>query len=306
MNYKSFDLSSKIKESENELGLKINNNGIIKIRPSLIANWEYRDRRESEIGNIEHLSNSIRVNGQAQPIIITKISDTFKPKEQKNNEKYIVIAGYRRWLACKSMDIDIECIEKNISINEAIGILLAENEKENVSDYSKGILYGNLIKDEKITQNELSIRLGINKNKLSNYIAFKDFPLNLVDAISDINNISARTAGYIRSMLKKGNKYLEALIKHAEVISSGAGERVLEKLIKSELEGKKHKTSTIVDSLVCNDKKLNIFLNGTIKISKSVLNDTDYKNFIIEVKSIFQKYYENKEPSLPDTIVEKI
>lgn len=141
MSFKSFDLSSKIKESEDELGIKLNQQGIIKINPSMIANWEYRDRNETELGDIQHLSNSIKVNGQAQPIIVTHITNDFKAKNENGNEKYVVIAGYRRWLACKNLNIDVECLIKDISISEAIGILLAENEKENVSDYSKGGLY---------------------------------------------------------------------------------------------------------------------------------------------------------------------
>ncbi len=112
-----------------------------------------------------------------------------------------------------------------------------------------------------------------------------------LNAISDMSNVSARTAGYIRSLIKKGDKYIKALIKHARVIREGSGERVIARLIKSELEGKTNKNATIIESLVYNEKKLDIFSNGKIQFSKPTYEHEDYKKFLLEIKTLFEKYY---------------
>ena len=65
-----------------------------------------------------------------------------------------------------------------------------------------------MIKDERITQKELSKRLGLNKNKLSNFMAYSEFPSEFITSILSLNNISSRTAGYLRTLFNKGDKYL--------------------------------------------------------------------------------------------------
>ncbi|WP_119344946.1 hypothetical protein [Facilibium subflavum] len=115
--------------------------------------------------------------------------------------------------------------------------------------------------------------------------------------MSTRRNISARTAGYIRSLVKKGDKYITALIKHARAIRDGSGERVIERLIKSEIEGKSNKTSTVIETLVCDEKKMDIFTNGKIQFSKSIYEDKHYNKILVEIKNTFQKYYGEKNGS---------
>jgi len=292
MSFKNFNLSEKIAESENELGVKINTSDISSLDPLEITNWEYRDRNDNELGDISHLANSISTNGQAQPIIVTLINDVFKAKES-TDAKYVVIAGYRRWLACKSINLHVESIVKKLSFQEAIGYLLAENQKQDVSDSSKGQLYSKLIKEEKITQNDLSERLGINKNKLSNYMSYESFPLEFINAVKDMSVISARTAGYLRSLFKKGDRYKNSLIKHSRAIANGAGERVIQRLVDGDLNPEIIKSDNkIIETVGSSDKKAEIYSNGNIIISECAQKDKNYDIFLSEFNVLFKTHFD--------------
>ena len=195
-----------------------------KIEPDEIANWEHRDRRDFELGNIEDLADSIELKGQAQPIILVKKSDLFKSTET-NNCRYIVIAGYRRWLACRSRNILVDSIVRNMTFEQAIACLVSENEKEVVSDYSKGLFYNNLLKKEGITKRALHERLGIKKGVFDNYISFSEVPSDIWEAVGDLSKVSARTSATIKLLSQKGSDYKTALISIAKKIADGIGEK---------------------------------------------------------------------------------
>lgn len=220
-----------------------------KIEPDQIENWEYRDRRDFELGNIDELAESIEIKGQAQPIILVKSSDIFKSSE-KTNCRYIVIAGYRRWLACKSRNITVDSIVRNMTFDQAIACLVSENEKEKVSDYSKGIFYYKVLKKEGVTKRALHERLGIKKGMFDNYISFSEVPSEIWDAVGDLSRVSARTSSTIKLLCQKGDEYKRALISIANKIAEGIGEKKIISLVNIEISkntaNKEFKSSTRV------------------------------------------------------------
>ena len=220
-----------------------------KIDPDQIENWEYRDRGDFELGNIEELAESIELKGQAQPIILVKSSDIFKSSE-KSNSRYIVIAGYRRWLACKSRNITVDSIVRNMTFEQAVACLVSENEKEKVSDYSKGIFYSKVLKKEGLTKRALHERLGIKKGMFDNYISFSEVPSEIWDAVGDLSRVSARTSSTIKTLCQKGDEYKRAIISIANKIAEGIGEKKIISLVNIELSkntiNKEFKSSTRV------------------------------------------------------------
>lgn len=213
---------------------------IIKIDPNDISNWEYRDRQDFELGNIEELADSIQNNGQAQPIVVVKTGKIFSSSESKAS-KYIVIAGYRRWLACKSRNIFIDAIVRDMTFEQAIGCLVSENEKEKVSDYSKGMFYSKLLKKEDITKKKLYEKLGINRCVFDNLISFSEVPEEIWAAVGDMSKVSSRTSSTIKMLCGKGSDFKEALIAIASKISEGIGEKKIIALVNSELKKSNHK-----------------------------------------------------------------
>jgi len=226
---------------------KIQDNSLVKLEPKKIGNWEYRDRQPFEIGDISELADSIKKKGQAQPIVVVKADDTFKSIDNVECE-YIVIAGYRRWLACKSMGLMIDAVIKHMSFEQAVLCLVSENEKESVSDYSKGMFYKNLLDKEKISKKELYERLGLKRTNFDNYLSFSDVPEEVWSAIGDPRKVSARTAAVIKSFCNKGEIYKQAILSISEHIANGAGEKKISALVEKRVQkkGERNKYATRV------------------------------------------------------------
>ncbi|STX81240.1 chromosome partitioning protein ParB [Legionella busanensis] len=232
---------------------------VVKKDPCEIGNWEFRDRQEFELGDIEALSISIASKGQAQPIILVEVNDVFRAKDNAA-VKYVVIAGYRRWLACKLKNIPVDSIIRKLSFEQAISCLVSENEKEKVSDYSKGMFYYSLLQKERVTKKTLYERLGINRSVFDNFLSFAEVPKEVWEAVKDMRNVSARSSATIKSICQKGEKEKNAIISIADKIALGIGEKKITALV-------------------------NKIINENDRVAKSATRVAFSKNIFIEVKN---------------------
>ncbi|WP_203455730.1 ParB/RepB/Spo0J family partition protein [Legionella sp. MW5194] len=256
---------------------------IVSLHCDLLDTWEFRDRKGFELGDIAALANSIRSKGQSQPIVVVKASEEFKPRNN-SGAHYVVIAGYRRWLACKTHHLPVEAVIKTLSFDEAIACLVSENEKEDVSDYSKGFFYAGILKTERMTQDILAEKLGISSSRLSQYLAFSQIPDTLWQAIGDISKVSARTAAAIRSILHHGESHREALYRLAPLIARGCGEKRLREEVEM-LVLKNMKASNDPYQVIFNNKTLMTIRRGQIHFDKSIVNQPDFPEFCKKIET---------------------
>lgn len=279
---------------EDELG---QSERIIKLRCDDIDTWEFRDRKIFELGDIDELASSIQTKGQCQPIVVVKASEEFKPKDNANAQ-YVVIAGFRRWMACKKHELEVQAIIRNLNFEQAIAVLVAENEKENVSDYSKGFFYHSLLQTEKITQDQLSRKLGINPSVLNSYLAFAQVPKEIWEAVGDLSRVSAKTAATIRAIANKGKMYVEALIAIADKISHGFGEKRIQETVNVLLEKKlKRQPQNRLQDYRMHYKGKNLMElhNGRIKLDPGIVNHEHYAEVINGFEKVlkdFADFYE--------------
>lgn len=269
-----FDLSNSLKEKmekySKEEGIL---NNIVEIDTSKIDTWEYRDRKEFELGDIGQLAKSIEINGQIQPIVVTPQSLSIKAKSNKDAQ-YIVIAGYRRWLACKKNGKKVRClIENDITVEQAISSLLAENEKESISDYSKGMFYYSVLKGEKITQSKLAEKIGMTPTSLKNYLSFSRVPDEVWNEVKNMSKVSSRTSAEIASISSLGKKHVDALIAIADKIALGYGEKRIKKLVNDYLKNKKSdKTTKTIKKFKINGMECMKNSGNKILIDTSIIN----------------------------------
>lgn len=221
----NFSLSEAIRERfelvEEELGCA--SERIIQLECESIDTWEFRDREHFELGDLDELALSIEHKGQCQPIVVVSASEVFKPKDNPDAQ-YIVIAGYRRWMACLKHQLKVDAVVRDISFEQAVATLVSENEKENVSDWSRGLFYHSLLQKGQITQEQLSRQLNMNPSHLNQYLAFAQVPSEVWEAVKDLSRVSAKTASTIRSLANKGGIYLEAILAIADKIAKGYGD----------------------------------------------------------------------------------
>ncbi len=287
---------SKMEQTQSDLDFIAKNNAIVekvlKVDPNDIGNWEYRDRQDFELGDISALSESIETKGQAQPIIIVEASDLFRSSDN-SLAKYVVIAGYRRWLACKSKNILIDAIVRRLSFDQAISCLVSENEKEGVSDYSKGIFFYSLLKKESVTKKNLYERLGINRSVFDNYLSFAEVPIEVWNAVKALNKVSARTSATIKSICQKGESEKQAIIAIADKIASGIGEKKINMLVNRILAGEKSVSNKNATRVAFSK---NIFMeikNDTLIVTAKKIRADDINKLQEEFSKVIENHFKD-------------
>jgi ParB family chromosome partitioning protein len=287
------DIEDRLKKASSELGsLSIQNETAIKkINTDDILNWEYRDRKDFELGDIDHLAESIKNNGQAQPIVLVEYSDIFK-SDNGDKSKYIVIAGYRRWLACKKNKCDVEAVIKDLSFEQAVSCLVSENEKEGISDYSKGVFYNSLLSSGNVKKIDLYTKLGLSKSAFNNYLAFTEIPDELIESIDDLSKVSSRTAYEIKRLSLKGRKYIDVLVKISPQIRNGAGEKTINSLINKHLSSKSGKLRPFKYS---HNGTLAFTSSGNkIVFSKAILSSPKYEEIMRSIQQLSNEILDNE------------
>ncbi len=302
----NFCLSEAIRERfesvEEELGYA---ERIVQLDCEEIDTWEFRDRERFELGDLDELALSIQHKGQCQPIIVVETSEIFRPKEN-NKAPFVVIAGYRRWMACKKHAMKVHAVIREFNFEQAIAALVSENEKENVSDWSRGLFYHSLLHKEKITQEQLSQRLNISPSILSQYLAFVQVPSQIWEAVGNLSRVSAKSAATVRAIANKGEMYIQALIAIADKIGKGYGDKrirdevnkyLTKKLnIKPPHKIKKHQFKYHGKTLLTMNK-------DKIKLNKDIVNHDHFKELLETLEkdiADFADHYllKNNKPAL--------
>ena len=133
-------------------------------------------RLEYNKEKIKELAESIKENGLIQPIIV-----------KKDNNKYQIIAGHRRFLAFKQLNKEsIPAIVKNEQDNEEI-ITLTENLiRENLNHLEIALSIENILEKKLVkNQSELAKKLAINESTLSRYLKLLKLPEKIKQYIKE-------------------------------------------------------------------------------------------------------------------------
>ncbi|BCD92667.1 hypothetical protein fh0823_28040 (plasmid) [Francisella halioticida] len=181
------------------------------IPSSKILRWEGKDRPENELGNLDALAHSMKTVGQQVPCIV-------RPK----NDHYELIVGECRWRAAIIANINLKAIICEIDDRTASIIQAVENEQRNdLSDYAKGMSYYRKIQRGILTQKDLIEVLNISKEQVTKLLSFSKIPKNVNEAIKDFRKVSARTSYEISRLSRKSMEHQEAIIYYADKIREG-------------------------------------------------------------------------------------
>lgn len=251
---------------------------IIDVDPARCRNWAYSDRNNFELGDIEDLAEDIKNNGQLQPAIIRKINNL--------DYDYEVIAGERRWRACSLAGLTLKAVVIEKDDLDCLIIQTSENKKHGLSPYSLAKVYMKLMDDLKISQNELSKRLGMPKTSLSDLMAFNKVPQVVWDHVEDMTKVSPTTASFLAGICSISQTYCDAVISISSSIQNGIGVEGLKKLIDKVLSNSKtHRNNTTVFESESGEPLFRLSSTGRISISKSLLKKIDMQDFGEHVKN---------------------
>lgn len=168
------------KEIEKEvISLKITN-----LEPN-----ENQPRKVFDQEKLEALAQSIKEHGVIQPIIVKK----------KENGFYMIIAGERRWRAARIAGLkEIPVVIKEYDEKTITEISLIENlQREDLNPIEEAMGYERLLKDFKMTQEEISQRVGKSRPAITNTMRI----LNLSPAVKKLVEQLEISPGHGRALL---------------------------------------------------------------------------------------------------------
>lgn len=207
-------------ESKEELKGKILNLKVTEVEPN-----KNQPRKSFNEESLEELAESIKEYGLIQPIIVTK-----------EEGYYAIVAGERRWRACKKAGLkEIPAIVRESDERKNKEIALIENiQREDLNPIDKAMGIKCLMEDYNLTQAEVAQKLGKSRSAITNSIRI----LNLDSRVLDMVRIGKLTEGHCRALLSipDGDKQYEMALRFLE---TGASVREVEK--KTQLKKKMKK-----------------------------------------------------------------
>lgn len=233
---------------------------IIEIDLSYIDLNENQPRKDFCDDDIKELSRSIKENGLIQPITVTK----------RDNGRYLLIAGERRYRAAKMANIDkLSAYIMELPQYKILEVSLIENiQRKDLNPIEIAHSLDSILKNRNITQEELSLSIGKSRASIANYIRLLKLPTEIQKGLIE-NKLSM---GHARAILAIDDHSTQTDL-YKKVVSNGLSVRQIENLIRDILSGKAGKADNSVKPEEKSDD-FNLLIN---QLSKTFLSKVTIK-----------------------------
>lgn len=220
-------------------------------------------RKKFDKTAIEELAATIEAHGLLQPILV-----------EKKENYYVVITGERRLRACRHLKLKTIWAEvKDLSEQEVLEIALIENiQREQLDAIEEAVVFQQLLEKQKITQEELSRRIGKNRTTIANRIRLLQLPVSVQTAVAD----GRLSEGQVRPLLSFKDTSLQEQLAQ-EIIQKGFNARQIESLVKDRKESKKKSTANSSkkpsQEIIQMQKKLEEFFSARVQLQHNSKNN---------------------------------
>ena len=222
---------------------------------SIMPNPE-QPRVHFDQAEIAGLAQSIQHVGLLQPIIV-----------RKQGDEYFIVAGERRWRACKLLGKPtIRAIVMNTSEEQNLTLALIENiQRTNLDPIEEAKAYKILSTRFKLKQSEISDRVGKYRATVANILRLLNLPEHMQEALQD----GKINVGHAKLLLSVSMEEQKAL--YEKIINQGLSVRDVERAIaevpKSSIKKKKKAKDAHLRKL---EEELIAFLGTRVAIHHSV------------------------------------
>ncbi len=186
-------------------------------------------RQDFDPKALEELAQSIRQHDIIQPLTVTKLP----------SGKYKLIAGERRWRAAKLAGIkDVPVYLRVVDDKQILELGLLENlQRENLNAIEIGLSYQRLIDECAMTQEDVAVRMGMDRSTVSNYIRMLKLPPDIVVAVRN----GSLSMGHARALINAGEVDKQLYV-YNTILSKKLSVRQTEDLVKQMYKPAKGKT----------------------------------------------------------------
>jgi len=249
-------LSALLKDPDNDIKSVADKNAdklvgnIIELDIESIEINPFQPRTNFNEDTLQELAKSIKELGVIQPITVRKL----------DFNKYQLISGERRLRASKL--IGLKTIPSYIRLandNESLVMALVENiQRHDLDPIEVAISYQRLIEEIKLTQEELSERVGKKRSTITNYLRL----LKLDPIIQTGMRDGFISMGHGRALINIDNQDVQSDIYH-KVVTQNLSVRETEALVKNYQESLKPKAakSTKSNSFEIKEAEKKVFSN---------------------------------------------
>ena len=195
------------KEDKKESKLK-------ELKLSDIIRDEEQPRREFSEESIQALANSIKEHGVLQPIVVTK-----------EDGKYKIVAGERRWRAAKLANLDtIPAIIRTLDSQNRLELSVIENaQREDLNPLELATAYAKLASQFNLTTEDIAAKVGKSEVSIQSYMRL----LNLPDFAKQIMVKEKLTEGVMRPLVARDEATIKKVL--PKIVKEGWTARQVER-----------------------------------------------------------------------------
>ena len=175
-------------------------------------------RKVFDIEKLQLLADSIQEHGIVQPIVVKKNDNGF----------YTIIAGERRWRAARIAGLsDVPVVIKDYDEKTVAEVSLIENlQREDLNPIEEALGYSRLIEEFKLTQDEVSKKVGKSRSAVTNSLRL----LNLAPNVKKLVEQLEISAGHARALLAIDDMDLQEKIAY-QIIEKDLSVRQIENYV---------------------------------------------------------------------------
>ena len=236
---------------------------------------EEQPRREFNREALEALASSIAEHGVLQPIVVTK-----------EDGKYKIVAGERRWRAAKIAGLDkIPAIVRTLDSQNRLELSIIENaQREDLNAIELATAYAKLQTQFNLTAEEIGVKVGKSEQSVNNTLRL----LTLPDSVKKVMVKEKLTEGVMRPLVAKDEKTIKKVL--PKIVKEGWTARQVERYVAIH----KPKSSTAAIKSIKQKKTedaLSAKFDATVVINNQSLtfkckSETDLENLIKNLKKI--------------------
>ena len=191
-------------------------------------------RKQFDEDAIEELADSIKQYGVIQPLIV-----------QKKDKYYEIIAGERRWRACKKAGLkEVPVIIKNYDEKETLKISLIENlQREDLNPIEEAKAYEQLYNTYGLKQDEIAASVSKSRTAITNIMRL----LKLDERVQNMVIENLISSGHGRTLLSIDDGDMQYQLAE-KILDENLSVREAEKLVKCILEHKDNKKNVEEES----------------------------------------------------------
>tara|TARA_B100001109_G_scaffold154611_1_gene125805 strand:+ start:80 stop:919 length:840 start_codon:yes stop_codon:yes gene_type:complete len=243
---------------------------------------KYQPRKNFDETNLEDLTNSIKERGMIQPIIVRK--------SNKENSKFEIIAGERRWLAAQRAGVhDVPVVITEADDLKSLEFAIVENvQRHDLNPLEEAQGYKRLIDEFSYDQEKVSKFIGKSRSYITNSLRILTLPDDVIKFIETkkLSSGHAKILVGLENATFVANKIIEKKLSVREAEN-------FVKIFKKKKKSKLNKDSNIIalELSISNKIGLNVDIQNNRRNKGKIsfeYKDLDQLNKIIEtIKSYY-------------------